>query len=159
MYLCCRNGWKSPKYIVHSLSPNIICRTKIHFNFFLKVSRLLGIRTLRSSSFSFFSFKEGSKFFEKETGKPVSVDWEKMSKSKHNGVRPEVRSSSSITIHFHCSQCPPFFRNSYVALKLASFTKLASLHVYVANNLSHRLWCPSKMAAHNVRWPNSNQAS
>ncbi|KAM7296984.1 putative leucine--tRNA ligase, mitochondrial [Ixodes scapularis] len=33
--------------------------------------------------------QKGSKFFEKETGKPVSVDWEKMSKSKHNGVRPE----------------------------------------------------------------------
>ncbi|CAN8007614.1 unnamed protein product, partial [Ixodes pacificus] len=33
--------------------------------------------------------QKGSKFFEKGTGKPVSVDWEKMSKSKHNGVRPE----------------------------------------------------------------------
>ncbi|XP_064466582.1 leucine--tRNA ligase, mitochondrial-like isoform X2 [Ornithodoros turicata] len=33
--------------------------------------------------------KKGSKTFEKDTGKPVVVEWDKMSKSKHNGIRPE----------------------------------------------------------------------
>lgn len=33
--------------------------------------------------------QKGSKLFHKDTGEPVVVDWEKMSKSKHNGVRPE----------------------------------------------------------------------
>ncbi|XP_077535336.1 leucyl-tRNA synthetase, mitochondrial [Haemaphysalis longicornis] len=33
--------------------------------------------------------QKGSKLFHKDTGEPVVVDWEKMSKSKHNGIRPE----------------------------------------------------------------------
>jgi len=36
----------------------------------------------------------GGKYFEKETGDKVLVGYEKMSKSKHNGVDPEVRTLS-----------------------------------------------------------------
>ncbi|XP_072143166.1 probable leucine--tRNA ligase, mitochondrial isoform X7 [Dermacentor andersoni] len=33
--------------------------------------------------------QKGTKLYHKETGEPVLMDWEKMSKSKHNGVKPE----------------------------------------------------------------------
>ena len=35
-------------------------------------------------------FDSGPKPVERETGLPVVVDWEKMSKSKHNGADPGV---------------------------------------------------------------------
>ena len=40
-------------------------------------------------------YEEGGKWYQHETGAPVVTDWEKMSKSKHNGVDPQVLFSNS----------------------------------------------------------------
>ena len=48
------------------------------------------------------SFPPGKAPVEKETGAALSVQWEKMSKSKYNGVDPQVRAGMVFMCSFQC---------------------------------------------------------
>ena len=47
-----------------------------------------------------FGSEEGKRPVDKESGRPLVVEWEKMSKSKHNGVEPNQVEKAAPTLFF-----------------------------------------------------------